>query len=200
MRTSTCPSCGSCVSTSRTDPRSPNPSSANARIPIPPIRSGPPGATSGGTIAVPAFIPHQLMCRCTVPKMAAVLGVEGGGSHTHAVVADDTGRLLGLGANRDTSNWEDGGIEAAGAAIKSCVRAAFASPGTPSEAIAGSVFALAGVDFPIDEMRLSGIPEALGLDGRTWLVNHSFASLPAGTDRTFGVVISARTAAILAGR
>src|SRR5919197_1833339 len=103
--------------------------------------------------------------------MAVVLGVEGGGSHTHAVVADLDGRLLGTGASRDASNWEDVGIEAAAAAIKSCVRAALSSAAVAPGDVAASVFARAGVDFPIDELRLSGIPEALGLGERPRIVN-----------------------------
>lgn len=132
--------------------------------------------------------------------MGAVLGVEGGGSHTHAVVADRSGAVLGTAASRDCSNWEDVGIEAAGAAIKSCVRAALTSAGATAQAIEASVFALAGVDFPIDEMRLGGVPEALGLGGPTSIVNDSFAALRAGTDRPFGVVIAAGTGSIVAGR
>ena len=37
--------------------------------------------------------------------MRAILDVEGGGSHTHAVVADTGGDFLAMGASRDTSNW-----------------------------------------------------------------------------------------------
>src|ERR1043165_631909 len=107
--------------------------------------------------------------------MSAGLGVEGGGSHAHEVVVAPSGELLGTGANRDPSNWEDVGIEAAGASIKSCVRAALSSAGTGPNDIDASVFALAGVDFPIDEMRLSGVPEALGL-GPCQLMNDAFAA------------------------
>ena len=49
--------------------------------------------------------------------------------------------------------------------------------------VEASVFALAGVDFPVDERRLAGIPEAIGLGGRCRIVNDSFAALRAGTDR-----------------
>src|ERR671930_2022702 len=123
--------------------------------------------------------------------MPAVLGVEGGGSHTHAVVAELDGRLLGAAGSRDPSNWEDVGIEAAGAAIKACVRFSLSSSGVAPGEVASSVFALAGVDFPIDELRLSGIPEALGLQPPGRIVNDAFAALRAGASNPFGVVVVA---------
>jgi N-acetylglucosamine kinase-like BadF-type ATPase len=132
--------------------------------------------------------------------MSAVLGVEGGGSHTHAILVGGSGEFLGAAASRDCSNWEDVGIEAAGAAIKSCVRSALASAGARPEEVIASTFALAGVDFPIDQKRLSGVPEALGVGGPAWIVNDSFAALRAGTDQPFGVVVAAGTGSIVAGR
>ena len=50
--------------------------------------------------------------------MQPVLGVEGGGSHSHAIVVDARGSLLGLGANDDPGNWDDVGIEALGEALR----------------------------------------------------------------------------------
>jgi N-acetylglucosamine kinase-like BadF-type ATPase len=59
---------------------------------------------------------------------------------------------------------------------------------------------LAGVDFPVDERRLGGIPEAIGLKGRYRIMNDSFAALRAGTDDRFGVVIIAGNGSVVAGR
>ena len=56
------------------------------------------------------------------------------------------------------------------------------------------------MDFPVDERRLGGIPEAIGLKGRCRIVNDSFAALRAGTDQPFGVVIIAGTGSVVAGR
>jgi N-acetylglucosamine kinase-like BadF-type ATPase len=132
--------------------------------------------------------------------MATVLGVEGGGSHTHAVVVETSGALMGLGANDDPANWEDVGIEAAGAAIRSCVREALDRAGVKAEAVDASIFTLAGMDFPMDEQRLGGIPPALGLGGRCRMVNDAFGALRAGTDEPFGVVVVGGTGSVVAGR
>jgi N-acetylglucosamine kinase-like BadF-type ATPase len=131
--------------------------------------------------------------------MTVVLGVEGGGSHSHAIAATTSGEVLGFGFSRDPSNWEDVGIEAAGAAVKSCVRSALKDAGVGPEDIAASVFALAGVDFPMDEERLSGIPEALKLAGEVRIMNDAFASFRAGTNRAFGVVVVVGTGSTIVG-
>ena len=48
-----------------------------------------------------------------VAGMELVLGVEGDGSHSHAVLTDASGTLLGFGANDDSSDWDQNGIAAA---------------------------------------------------------------------------------------
>jgi N-acetylglucosamine kinase-like BadF-type ATPase len=132
--------------------------------------------------------------------MATVLGVEGGGSHCHAVVAESAGTVLGVGANDDPANWDDVGIQAAGASIRSCVREALAAARIAAAGIAASVIALAGIDFPMDELRLSGIPASLELGEPFRIVNDAFAALRAGTDDDHGIVVVAGTGSVVAGR
>jgi N-acetylglucosamine kinase-like BadF-type ATPase len=116
------------------------------------------------------------------------------------MVAERSGEPLGVATTRDPSNWEDVGIEAAGAAIKSCVRSALASAERQPGDLSASVFNLAGVDFPVDALLLGGIPEALGIGGETQIANDAFAALRAGTPDPFGVVVAAGTGSIVAGR
>ena len=132
--------------------------------------------------------------------MGPVLGVEGGGSHCHAVLADTSGQVLGIGANQDPANWDDVGIEAAAGAIRSCVTEALHTAGLTPGDVGASVFALAGVDFPMDEQLLAGIPSAIGLAGPCRIANDAFASLRAGTDQDRGVVVVAGTGSVVAGR
>jgi N-acetylglucosamine kinase-like BadF-type ATPase len=132
--------------------------------------------------------------------MGSVLGMEGGGDHSHAIVADMSGTVLGVGANDDPSNWEDVGIEAAAGAIRSCVREALNSAGVGPDAIEASIIAIAGMDFPMDPERLSGVPAALGLPEPWEIVNDAFAAMRAGTDQPFGVVVLAGNGSVVAGR
>ncbi len=132
--------------------------------------------------------------------MGVVLGVEGDGVHSHAALTDASGTLLGLGANDDSSDWDQNGIAAAASALRSCVTEALSAAQLETGAVEAAVFALAGVDFPVDERRLAGIPEAIGLGRRCRIVNDSFAALRAGTDQPFGVVVIAGTGSVVAGR
>ena len=132
--------------------------------------------------------------------MEVVLGVEGDGVHSHAALSDSSGTLLGLGANDDSSDWDQNGIAAAASAVRSCVTEALNAAQLRVDDVEASVFALAGVDFPVDERRLAGIPEAIGLRGRCRIVNDSYAALRAGTDQPYGVVIIAGTGTVVAGR
>src|SRR5439155_2003403 len=129
-----------------------------------------------------------------------VLGVEGGGSHCHAIVADGGGAILGAAASSAAANWEDVGFQAAAAAIRACVVEALGEAGLKGQDVAAAVFALAGIDFPVDEQRLSGIPMALGVQGSSRMINDAFAALLAGTVEPFGVVVVAGTGSVVAGR
>ena len=132
--------------------------------------------------------------------MRPVLGVEGGGSHCHAIVADGGGAILGAAASSAAANWEDVGFQAAAAAIRACVVEALGEAGLKGQDVAAAVFALAGIDFPVDEQRLSGIPMALGVQGSSRMINDAFAALLAGTVEPFGVVVVAGTGSVVAGR
>jgi len=57
-----------------------------------------------------------------------VLGVDGGGSKTHALVADERGELLGF-ASSGRSNWEDIGLAAAEAALAGAIGGALLDMG-----------------------------------------------------------------------
>jgi N-acetylglucosamine kinase-like BadF-type ATPase len=131
--------------------------------------------------------------------MTVVLGVDGGGTGSHAIVADHEGVVLGFGKS-GPSNWEDIGIEAAAAALKSAVREAFADSGLEPGEIDASVFGLAGVDFPSDEAKMGGIPQALGITSQFKIVNDSFVALRAGANHPWGVVIIAGSGSVVAGR
>jgi N-acetylglucosamine kinase-like BadF-type ATPase len=134
-----------------------------------------------------------------IDVVTVVLGVDGGGTKTHAAIAAEDGTLLGLGRS-GPSNWEDVGIDGAAAALKAAVREAFGNALVEPDAIASTVFGLAGVDFPSDEEKMSGIPLALGIHTPCRILNDSFAALRAGANHPWGVVVIAGTGSVVAGR
>jgi N-acetylglucosamine kinase-like BadF-type ATPase len=131
--------------------------------------------------------------------VSLVLGVDGGGSKTHALVADARGEVLGF-ATAGRSNWEDIGLEAAGAALAEAVGGALATAGVAPAELAASAFGLAGLDWDSDRPMLGGLVDPLGLGGPRRLENDSFIALRAGTSRPSGVVVIAGTGHVAAGR
>lgn len=131
--------------------------------------------------------------------MRVVLGLDGGGTKTHVVVADEAGALLGAAAG-EAANWEDVGMEAAAGAIRAVTLEALQSSGLAPGALDASVFGLAGNDWPSDHDRLAAIPASLGLGGVQEIVNDSFVALRAGANHPWGVVVVAGTGTVVAGR
>jgi hypothetical protein len=129
----------------------------------------------------------------------AVLGVDGGGSKTHALVADEHGETLGF-ASSGRSNWEDTGLKAAGLALEVAITGALSDAGVRPRDLAASAFGLAGLDWDGDRPMLAALVDPLGLGGPRQLDNDSFIALRAGTSQPFGVVVIAGTGTVAAGR
>jgi N-acetylglucosamine kinase-like BadF-type ATPase len=131
--------------------------------------------------------------------MPVVLGVDGGGTKTHALVTDEAGRVLGSSIF-GPSNWEDIGVIAAGETVRATVLEALAEAGAKPEDVAGGVIGLAGLDWESDRIRLMSVPDSLRLTGPIDVVNDAFVALRAGASRPYGVVVIAGSGAIAAGR
>jgi N-acetylglucosamine kinase-like BadF-type ATPase len=128
-----------------------------------------------------------------------VLGVDGGGSKTHALVADERGETLGF-ASSGRSNWEDSGLEEARSALGAAIGGALAAAGVKAGELAASAIGLAGLDWDEDRPMLAELVAPLGLSGALWLDNDSFIALRAGTAEPFGVAVIAGTGTVAAGR
>ncbi len=131
--------------------------------------------------------------------MTIVLGVDGGGTKTHALVVDSDGRVLGASVN-GPSNWEVVGIGGAGAALRVAAMGALDAAGLTPDQVKASAFGLAGVDWPSDVGRLAFAIDPLGLGGPRSVVNDSFVALRAGASLSWGVVVIAGTGSVAAGR
>jgi N-acetylglucosamine kinase-like BadF-type ATPase len=131
--------------------------------------------------------------------MTVVLGVDGGGTKTHAVLAEENGWVLGASV-AGPSNWEVVGIGGTGAALRVVIMAALEAAGIEPGAVEASVFGLAGVDWPSDVERLAFAIDPLGLPGPREVVNDSIVALRAGASSPWGVVVIAGTGSVAAGR
>ncbi len=128
-----------------------------------------------------------------------VVGVDGGGTKTDAVVVDARGELLAF-ASAGPSNWESVGRRAMAEAVATAVRAALDMAAVAPDDVAASAFAMAGFDWPSDRERIDPALVALGLSGPRLLVNDAFAALRAGIRHRHGCVSIAGTGGSNAGR
>lgn len=128
-----------------------------------------------------------------------VLGVDGGGTKTHALVADLSGTVHGI-ARDGPSNWESIGLEVAGEVIRAVVLEAIEAAGANPSDVGASTYGLGGIDWPADVERLDPLIGTLGISGPRRLVNDSFVAMRAGTDASCAVVIVAGTGSVAAGR
>ncbi|HFC08501.1 MAG TPA: N-acetylmuramic acid 6-phosphate etherase [Chloroflexi bacterium] len=127
-----------------------------------------------------------------------VIGVDGGGSKTEAVILDARGKVLGRGRS-GPSNHHLVGEEGARAALEAAMRAAAEAAGAPLSQAAAVVWALAGAGRPAEAQRLHDMQAALfpGVPGQ--VVDDAAAALVGGVGRRQGVVVIAGTGAIVYG-
>jgi len=131
--------------------------------------------------------------------MPVILGIDGGATKTHALVTDETGRILGSSIF-GPSNWEEIGVVAAGETVRAAVLEALGEAGAKPEDVTGSAFGLSGLDWDSDRIRLMSVPESLRLAGPIDVVNDAFVALRAGSGHPWGVVVVAGSGAVAAGR
>jgi N-acetylglucosamine kinase-like BadF-type ATPase len=131
--------------------------------------------------------------------MTNVLGVDGGGRKTYAVVTDEQGGMLGAG-DSGASNWEIAGADGASASIASAVEAALRSASASADAVASVVFGLAGLDWSSDEPRLAELVAAVVPGAPRRIVNDAFIVLRAGASESWGIAVVAGTGTVAVGR
>lgn len=128
-----------------------------------------------------------------------LLGVDGGGTQTTALVADSAGRVLGRGRS-GSSNLHAAGEAAALAALEAAITAACRSAGVGVQDLGTACLGLAGAGRPDDQARLSAWAE-LALPGvAIRLVTDMALVLAAGTPTGWGVGVIAGTGSSIFGR
>jgi N-acetylglucosamine kinase-like BadF-type ATPase len=128
-----------------------------------------------------------------------VLGVDAGGTKTHALVVDRDGRVVGFGS-AGPGNWEVVGLDGMLAALGDAIDAALAVSGGRRRKVAAAAFGLAGLDWPSDVPVLGAAIARLGIGGTRYLANDAFVALRAGCREPFGLVSNAGTGTVTAGR
>lgn len=125
------------------------------------------------------------------------LGIDAGGTKTHALLADENGTALGAG-HAGPGNWEGVGLDGTYRALHEATREALAHVGAAPADVTAAAYGLGGLDWPSDEERLRPVIERMGVGGPQVLVNDAFAALRAGA--TWGIAVIAGTGSTCAGR
>lgn len=119
--------------------------------------------------------------------MNLIMGVDGGGSKTHAVITDEKGNLLGEGLTAG-SNYQTVGMELALSRISKSMEEAINKAGINSADISFVQYALAGADREQDYINLRA--KLSDLPYKEWdLTSDALAGLRLGSPQNIGVVL-----------
>lgn len=127
------------------------------------------------------------------------LGIDIGGTKSHALVADEHGRAVGF-AQYGPGNYESVGWEGLRAALHAVTEQALAHAEISRAQLAGAGFGIAGYDWPAERAPHVEAIEALNLDVPYALVNDTLIGLVAGTTAGWGVAVVAGTGCNCWGR
>jgi Predicted N-acetylglucosamine kinase len=120
------------------------------------------------------------------------LGVDVGGTKTHALIADENGHVVGFGRS-GPGNWEGVGYAGLTRALSEAVGEALHQAGLTIQEIAGSGMGIGGFDWPSERQDHLNAIRPLGLTCPLEIVNDATLGILAGTSEGWGVSVVAGT-------
>lgn len=120
------------------------------------------------------------------------LGVDIGGTKSHALVTDEKGNALGFGSF-GPGNQEDVGYDGLRVALISVTESALSMAGLKKAHISASGFGIAGYDWPSQLPPTQDAINAIGLSTPYKVVNDTIIGLLAGSSQGWGVAVVAGT-------
>ncbi|MGQ0505237.1 MAG: BadF/BadG/BcrA/BcrD ATPase family protein, partial [Myxococcaceae bacterium] len=135
--------------------------------------------------------------RSTVPSGVLILGVDGGGTKTRALLSEPSGNVVATGG-AGSSNPHSMGFDAATANIAAAI--ADARKKVAGAPIAAAAFGLAGIDSPEVRPRVTAWLETQGFAPRIAGVTDGELGLAAGTPEGWGLALICGTGALCYGR
>lgn len=119
------------------------------------------------------------------------LGIDAGGTKTHALLVDEKGRVLGQG-HGGNGNHQTAGEQAASSNIEQACRLALESAGVSKEMVDFAYFGLAGADREPDYAVLRPMIASLGYE-RHAISCDTIIAMRAGTHQSYGAVVISGT-------
>ena len=120
------------------------------------------------------------------------LGVDIGGTKSHALISDDEGNALGFGAY-GPGNHEEVGYEGLRIALQTVSKQALAMAGIKKDQITAAGFGIAGYDWPSERQPTLDAINTIGLLAPIEAVNDTIIGLLAGATQGWGVAVVAGT-------
>jgi N-acetylglucosamine kinase-like BadF-type ATPase len=120
------------------------------------------------------------------------LGADVGGTKTHVLLTDETGRAVGFGES-GPGNPEGVGFAGLSNVIYAAAQQALRRAGLRIDQIAGAGFGIAGYDWPSQRAATLAALEPLGLACPHEIVNDAIIGLLAGASEGWGVAVVAGT-------
>ncbi|MBN9519638.1 BadF/BadG/BcrA/BcrD type ATPase [bacterium] len=125
-----------------------------------------------------------------------VIGVDGGATHTAALLADAaTGTVLGRGES-GPSNIQAAGVESALRELEAAVAAAFDAAAIPRTKVVAACLGLAGIDLNEGLDVIGGWAERVSLADKLSVANDATLLFAAGTSEGWGLAVIAGTGSI----
>jgi N-acetylglucosamine kinase-like BadF-type ATPase len=131
--------------------------------------------------------------------MRAYLGIDVGGSKTHALIADKSGQVLGFGSG-GPGNHQDVGYDGLCEVLNDVTHEALSAADLSIENIIGAGFGIAGYDWPSQLKAHMEVIDRLGLTCPLEMVNDAVIGLLAGASQGWGIVLVAGTGNNCRGR
>ena len=124
--------------------------------------------------------------------MRYFLGIDVGGTKTHAMIADEGGQACGFGLS-GPGNHEGVGYDGLSAAMQAAIQTALQRAGITAKKIAGAGFGLGGFDWQSELPPTLEAIKPLGLSSPLGVVNDSMIGLLAGAREGWGLAVVAGT-------
>ena len=124
--------------------------------------------------------------------MKYFLGVDVGGTKTHALIADETGQALGF-ATGGPGNWEGVGYDGLTSVLLDVIGRAMQQAKIELTQIAGAGMGIGGYDWPSERQDHLEAIRPIGLNCPLEIVNDASLGILAGTTEGWGVSVVAGT-------
>jgi N-acetylglucosamine kinase-like BadF-type ATPase len=120
------------------------------------------------------------------------LGVDIGGSKSHALISDNKGNAIGFGTY-GPGNHEEVGYDGLTIALQTVTDKALAMAGLTKNQVSAGGFGVAGYDWPSERQPTLDAIQSIGLSAPIEAVNDTIIGLLAGASQGWGVAVVAGT-------